>query len=256
MSDRVNKGALRGVLAFTERNILEHLRSPVSWVFGLALPIAIFVIMQAIISGIGEAAAQVPMFAVSRFTGGVMLFGGSFLGLFCAMSISGDRARGFMRRLFVSTMRPAGYILGYTLAVMPIAFLQVVVTMITALCFGLPFSARVLAAAGFALIFSLLFISIGVLLGSILGEKSAPPVCSIVVQIAVLLSGMYFDLDAVGAGFGGFCRALPFACGNDVIRYTLSGEWGKVGIPFLIAVAYTVVFALCAIFAFKRRLKS
>ena len=40
---------MKRAFVFARRNIKETLRSPVSWEFGLALPIAIFVIMQIIV---------------------------------------------------------------------------------------------------------------------------------------------------------------------------------------------------------------
>ena len=96
-------------LIFARRNVTEILRSPVSWIFGLALPIGIFVIMQIVVNSIGEYAANVPMFGVDRFTGGVVIFGASFLSLFCAMLISGDRQQSFLARLFASPVRPYEY---------------------------------------------------------------------------------------------------------------------------------------------------
>lgn len=238
-------------VVFARRNILEILRSPISWVFGLALPIGIFIIMQVIVGSVDGAAQHVPMFGVSRFTGGVVIFGAAFLSLFAALLISADRKESFLSRLFASPMKASDFILGYALGILPIAVLQVAVTFIVALCFGLAPSVNILPAALFAVLLSVLFVAIGVILGSVLSAKNAPPLCSVVVQIAALLSGMWFDLDAVGGGFNVFCHVLPFAHGYDLIRYTLAGEWGSVWLPFIVVTAYTALLSVGAVLAFR-----
>lgn len=251
MTKRNNCGG--ACLAFAERNIKELLRSPVGWAFGLALPVGLFLIMQIIVKSIGSAAAgNVPMFAVERFTGGTIVFGASFLGIFAALLISGDRQSSFLSRLFVSPMSPSSFIIGYALGVLPIAVAQIAITFCAALCFGLPPTPFILLAALFAAAISLLFVAIGVAFGSSLSAKNAPPVCSAVVQVASLLSGMWFDLDAIGGGFATFCRVLPFAHCYDLIRYTLAGELGKVWLPLLVVAIYTFAAAVAAVALFKR----
>ncbi len=244
-------------LVFAWRNIKELLRSPISWGFGIALPIVIFIIMQVIVNSIGaEAAAHVPMFAVERFTGGAVIFAASFLSLFCAMLISGDRSQSFLPRLLASPMKSKDYVLGYMLGVAPIAVVQVVVTFVVALCFGLTPTPYILVAMLFSLLFSLLFIAIGMILGSLLSNKNAPPLCSAVVQVAVMLSGMWFDLDMIGGGFSLFCHILPFAHGYDLIRYSLAGDFANVWIPVIAVAVYTAAFTAAAIACFKFKGKS
>ena len=247
---------MRGAAVFGRRNILEILRSPVSWAFGLALPVGIFVIMQVIVSSIGEqAAAHVPMFGVDRFTGGAVVFGSSFLSLFCAMLISSDRAQSFLSRLFASPLSSADYIVGYMLGALPIAAAQSVIIFVVALCFGLTPTVNIIPAFLFTLLFSMLFIAIGMIFGSTLSAKGAPPVCSAVVQVAAMLSGMWFDLDMIGGGFSTFCHVLPFAHVYDIVRYTLAGDWANVWLPFVVAFAYSVVLTVVAVIVFEKRAK-
>ncbi len=240
-------------IVFARRNIVEILRSPVSWIFGFVMPIGIFVIMQIVINSIGEHAGSVPMFGVDRFTGGVVIFGASFLSLFCALLISNDRQQSFLARLLASPMRAFDYIAGYMLAVLPLAFAQAVVTFVAALCFGLSVTVNILPALLFSVFIGMLFVAIGVIFGSTLSAKSAPPLCSVVVQIATLLSGMWFDLDMIGGGFDLFCHILPFAHAYDLIRFTLVGAWGNVWLPALVVAAYVTALAVVAVFAFRLR---
>lgn len=233
----------------------ETMRSPINWIFGLALPIGIFAIMQIIVKSIGDAAANVPMFGVDRFTGGVLLFGASFLSVLCAILISNDRSQSFLSRLFASPMKSSDYIIGYMLSVLPIAVAQNVLTFIAALCFGLTPTPSILLAILFSMLFSVLFIAVGVLFGSVLSAKGAPPVCSAVVQVAALLSGMWFDLDMIGGGFAVFCHILPFAHSYDLIRYTLSGEFSKLWLPLIVVAAYTAALSVAAVLAFRYKAK-
>lgn len=244
-----------GTAVFALRNFKEMLRSPASWAFGIAMPIGIFIIMQVIIKSIGGASEHVPMFDVSRFTGGVAIFGASFLSLFCALLISGDRSTSFLKRLFISPVRSQSYIAGYMISVLPIAAAQSLITFITALCFGLKPTPSILLAFLFAILFSMLFVAIGVIFGSALSEKGAPPVCSVIVQIAVLLSGMWFDLDAIGGGFDVFCHVLPFAHCYDLIRYTLACDFSNVWLPFIVVTLYTVAATVAAVLVFKYKSK-
>lgn len=243
-------------MIFAKRNLTEMLRSPVSWIFGLALPVGIFAIMQIIVISVGkEAAAHVPMFGVERFTGGALLFGASFLGMFCALLISADRTQSFLPRLFASPMKPVDYIVGYMLAALPLAVGQNVITFAAALCFGLTPTPGILLAMVFSVLFSLLFISIGVIFGSVLSAKNAPPLCSVVVQVAALLSGMWFDLDAIGGGFSVFCHVLPFAHLYDLVRYTLAGELAKLWLPLVVVAAYTIALTVGAVLVFRHKMK-
>lgn len=242
-------------VVFGRRNIIETLRSPVSWIFGLLLPIGIFIIMQIVVKSIGEAASNVPMFGVNRFTGGVVIFGASFLSLFCALIISGDRAQSFLARLFASPMKPTEYIVGYVLGALPIAAVQIVIIYVVGLCFGLTPSWNILPTALFSIVIALLFIFLGVILGSVLSAKGAPPICSVVVQVAALLSGMWFDLDMIGGGFNIFCHILPFANAYDIVRYTLAGDYGNVWLPFIITFAYAALFFVISAVAFGKRAK-
>lgn len=240
---------------FAKRNITEIMRSPVSWAFGLLLPLGIFVIMQIIMNSIKGAAATVPMFDVDRFTGGVVIFGASFFSMFAAMLISNDRKQSFLSRLFASPMKARDFILGYALGVLPLALAGSVITFAAAMCFGVTLSANILAAVSFSVVIDMLFVAIGIIMGSLLSDKNAPPLCSVVVQLTALLSGMWFDLDMIGGGFNVFCHVLPFAHCYDIIRYTIAGDYANVWLPVLVTAGYTVALTVAAVFAFRRSSK-
>ncbi len=244
-------------IIFANRNIKEMLRNPFSWVFGMAMPIGILLIMQIIIKSVGEEAAkQVQMFTVDYFTGGVVVFGASFLTMFCVLLMSRDRSESFLTRLYASPMRPMDYILGYAIAALPLMAMQVALTFSVAMAFGLTLSWNIIPAIIFSAFSSLMFIALGILFGSCLSEKSGPAVCSAVVQVAALLSGMWFSLDMIGGGFAIFCRILPFAHAYDIIRFSLMGQYDKIWLPIIVVIAYTALFSVLAALAFRRTMRN
>ena len=242
-------------IVFARRNIKELVRSPIGWIFGLLMPVGIFVIMQVIVKSIGAAASAVPMFGVDRFTGGAVVFGAAFLSLFAAMLISGDRKQSFLARLSASPMTATDAISGYMLGVMPLAAAGSIIIYLTALCFGLTPTAHILVAVLLSAVVFIMFAAIGVIFGSCMTDKNAPPVCSVVVQIAALLSGMWFDLETIGGGFDVFCHVLPFAHAYDMIRYVLAGDYSNAWLPMLVVIIYTVAFVVAAVFVFGRKAK-
>lgn len=248
---------MNNALLFTKRNIVETLRSPASWGFGAVMPLGILIIMQVIVKSIGrDAATNVPMFAVDAFTGGTVVFGASFISMLCVLLMSRDISDSFLTRLFVSPMRSSDFIIGYALSMMPLLLLQIVLVFFTAMAFGLTLSVNILAAILLAFLSSIMFIALGILFGCLLPAKAAPPVCSVVVQMAALLSGMWIPLETIGGGLSFFCHILPFANAYDVIKYTIIGEYSKVWIPLIIVLAYTVAFGVLAVLAFKRRMRN
>lgn len=248
---------MNNALLFTKRNIVETLRSPASWGFGAVMPLGILIIMQVIVKSIGrDAATNVPMFAVDAFTGGTVVFGASFISMLCVLLISRDISDSFLTRLFVSPMRSSDFIIGYALSMMPLLLLQIVLVFFTAMAFGLTLSVNILAAILLAFLSSIMFIALGILFGCLLPAKAAPPVCSVVVQMAALLSGMWIPLETIGGGLSTFCHIMPFANAYDVIKYTIIGEYDKVWLPLIIVLAYTIVFGILAVLAFKRRMRN
>lgn len=203
------------------------------------MPVVILCLLQAIVFAVGGS-QQVPQFSVERFSGGTLVFSYSFLTLLGAMLLSKDRKSAFLTRLNASPAHAADLTIGLVLPLLAIGVLQTLLTYGTAFCFGMQPTARMLLVFPVALPVMLLFVGAGLLIGSCLGEKAAPPCASILTQIAVLSSGTWFDLDAIGGGFAVFCRVLPFAQSYDVFRAVIEGRFAAVGAPLWCIIAYTV----------------
>jgi hypothetical protein len=109
------------MLAFSTRNMKEIARDPLTFAFGMLLPILLLAMIHALTRVIGAAN---PAFAMANFAPGMAVFSLTFVMLFSSMLISGDRTGAFLMRLFSSPLRAADYILGYSLPVAAMGLMQ------------------------------------------------------------------------------------------------------------------------------------
>lgn len=150
----------------------EILRDPLTLIFGLGFPLVVLFLLSAI-----QANVPVPLFAIEKLGPGVTVFGLSFLTLFSGMLVSRDRGTALLLRLYTTPIRPAEYILGYLLPMLPIALAQTAVCYAAAMLLGLAWTPRILLAILLSLPASILFLSFGLLFGSLMNEKQVGGIC-------------------------------------------------------------------------------
>lgn len=85
--------------------------------------------------------------------------------------------------------------------------------------------------------------------------KQVGAIASVLVQVAALSSGMWFDLAMMGGAFRAVCYALPFAHAVDAARLALSGDL-YAALPHMgwVTLYAAVIFILAAVL-FRRRMK-
>ena len=120
------------MFVFANRTPKEIIRDPLSLAFGIGFPIILLLLLSAINRNI-----PVDLFNIELLTPGIAVFGLSFMSLFSAQLISKDRSSSLLSRLFTTPMTAKDYILGYTLPLVPMAFIQGIVCYIVALFLGL-----------------------------------------------------------------------------------------------------------------------
>lgn len=235
-------------LNFAKRNFREMMRDPLSIIFALLLPLfLLFIFQQFKIPG--------QAYLIENFTPGIIVFGFSFLTLFTATLVSKDRESSLLARLGVSPMKGSDYVLGYLLAVLPVALIQNILFFAAALVLGLKFSAGIILSVLLSLPVSLLFIGLGILVGSCVSEKAASGVGSIAIQLVAFTSGMYFDASLVSNFFSFICKALPFSGTVDILRGTLAQSADGLLIPALTVTLYTVAVLATAITVFAKKMR-
>lgn len=232
------------MLTFTKRNLKELIRDPLNLAFGLGFPLVLLLLLRAI-----QANVPVPLFRIEQLAPGVAVFGLSFLTLFSATLIAKDRQSALLQRLYTTPMTAGGFILGYTLPLLPLALGQGVICYAAAAALGLPLSGNLLTALALLLPVALLYIGLGLLCGSLLNAKQVGGVCgALLTNLSAWLSGTWFDLDLVGGTFRKAAEALPFYHAVELQRAAVRGSAELSHLLWVLG--YTAVILLLAVRAF------
>lgn len=239
-------------MVFANRNTKELLRDPLNLAFAIGFPVVLLLLLSAI-----QANIPVSLFAIDNLAPGVAVFGLSFISLFSAMLISKDRTTSFLMRLLASPLPAGGFILGYTLPLLPLAMAQVCLCYVVSFALGLPITLNVLAAVATAIPAAVLFIAIGLLCGTVLTDKQVGGVVgALLTNLTAWLSGTWFDVDLVGGPFKAVAHALPFYHAVQAGRAALWGDFGDIWLHLAIVSAYAVAVLGLAVYLFNRRMTS
>ena len=238
------------ILNFSKRNFKEIARDPLSLIFAVILPLFLLFIFQQF---------DIPneSYNLENFTPGIVIFGFSFITMFTAMLISKDRTTSLLIRLGISPMKPADYILGYMLSIIPIILIQNILFFILAICLGLSFSINIIWAILVSIIIAVLFIAIGIIIGSVSSEKASSGISSIVVQLVCFTSGMYFPRETLGKGFGTICEILPFESCLTILKGIMNNSLEIIHARNVVIFAvYTILILVISVIIFKKQMVS
>ena len=239
------------MLSFASRNAKEILRDPLNLAFGLGFPVVLLLLLTAI-----QANIPVSLFEIQHLTPGISVFGLAFMTLFSATLIAKDRQSALLQRLYTTPLTPLGFILGYTLPVLPIALAQALICYLVAFLLGLEITVGILYALIGVIPVSLLFISLGLLCGSLLTDKQVGGICgALLTNLTAWFSGVWFDLDLVGGAFRKIANVLPFVHAVELERALLLGSQIDPQ-DFVWVIAYVLVFLVLAVFAFLRQMQN
>lgn len=237
--------------AFASRNSREILRDRLNVIFGLGFPLIVLLLLTLIQSNV-----PVELFALPKLTPGVAVFGLSFVSLFSATVISKDRSSSLMLRLYSSPLRPADYILGYTLPLLPISLAQSIICFVVAMLLGLEWSVNILLSIVVLIPAMIVFIAIGLICGTLLNDKQVGGVCgALLTNLTAWLSDIWFDVSLVGDVFEKIANALPFIHAVKAGRYAYSGEYSAIMPELWWVIGYAAVLTLIAVAVFKRKMK-
>jgi ABC-2 type transport system permease protein len=239
------------MMAFAKRCAKELLRDPLNLVFGLGFPIVLLLLLSAI-----QANVPVELFAIERLAPGVAVFGLSFLTLFSATLVARDRESSFLVRLYATPMKPADFILGYMLPILPLAVAQTAVCYLVAVALGLTVSVNLLVALLAVLPIALFYVGLGVLCGSVLNVKQVGGVCgALLTNLSAWLSGVWFDLSLVGGWFETLASFLPFLHAVELERNIVMGNFSSAFSSLLPVLGFAVAVMVGAVFLFLRQMK-
>lgn len=247
-------------IIFSKRTIKELLRDPLGYIFCLGFPLVMLVIMTIVDRSIPEEAGM-KLFRIQYLAPGIATFGLTFIMLFTCLQVSKDRASAFLTRLYASPMNAVDFIGGYTFPLMIISVLQIIVAFVASMIIGSATGyefqlGNVLLCILVLLPSTLMFIAIGMFFGTLLNDKAAPGICSIIITAASLLGGVWMDVDAVGGPFMKVCHALPFYHGVSAARMALQGNYADLLKPLMIILVYAFLIYLVSALLFQRKMQN
>lgn len=246
---------MKRTLCFAKRNFKEIVRDPLSAGFGVVLPITLLILLT-IINGNIPKEAKNNMFEISVLAPGIGVFGLGFIALFAALLMSKDRSSSFMLRLYTSPMTGGNFILGYALPLLPMGVVQLVLCFAASIALGLPVSVNLLVCIFVCLPIMVVNIAIGLICGTLLNEKAVGGLCgALLTNVTAWLSGCWFSLDLLGAGFRKFAYILPFAGAVDAARAAVDGRFADIPGALWVVCAWAVGLTALAVVIFARKKK-
>lgn len=246
--------------AFSLRNLKELLREPLSYIFCLGFPLVMLVVMTMINDSIPKQ-AHMTIFRIDNLSGGIAVFGLTFLMLFVCLTVSKDRSGAFLMRLYATPMTSGNFILGYILPTFLLAIVQMVVTFVVSLIIaqikGIELGIGGLLLSIVTLVPTvIIFISLGLLFGTLFNDKAAPGICSVIISLASFLGGIWFDVDGVGGALKKICDILPFVHSVKTARLTTALQFDDFFTHFIITIVYAVAITALSIIVFKNKMKA
>ncbi len=250
------------IKAFSKRNWKEILRDPLSYIFCLGFPLVMLFIMTIVNESIPEEAGMT-IFRIDKLSGGIAVFGQTFVMLFTAITVAKDRSSAFLSRMYASPMTSNDFTLGYMIPMLVIAVVQNLITytvsFIVSLIVGVSISPVGLLISMLALIPSaIMFISFGFLFGTLFDEKAAPGFCSIIISLGSFLGAIWFDAEATGGIMLTLCKCLPFFYCTKTARSSMALNFGfdEFVLPLIIVSASAVVIAVLSSLIFRTKMKA
>ena len=249
-------------ISFAKRNLKEMYRDVLSYVFCLAFPIVMLVIMTLVNESI-PAEANMTIFRIDNLMGGIIIFGQTFVMLFTTLLVSKDRESSFLMRLYASPMKSTDFTMGYFLPMLLIAVAQAFVAVAASLVISLITGVKLnLGGALLSVIVSvpsaIMFIGTGVLLGTLLNSNAAPGLCSIVISLGSFLGGIWFDAEGTGGVMYKICKCLPFIYCTKTVRSAIAMDFSKDGflVPVFVVAAVALALSVLAAEVFKAKMKA
>jgi len=240
-------------ITFASRNFKEIIRDPLTLIFGAGLPIVLILFISILEKSIPEGANAA--FRITNFAPSMAVFSFSFVSLFTGLLISGDRKGMFIVRLYASPMKPADFILGYMLPLIPIALAQGIVCFLAAFVFGLKPTWNVIPAVLLLIPSAFMYTGFGLLFGTLFSDKQLGGIFSIFVNLTTWLSGTWFDLRLIGGAFKTIGEVLPFSHAVYMAQAALGGNIAGIFPHIWVVLGYALVVIAASILLFKKRMR-
>lgn len=165
--------------------------------------------------------------------------------VFSVIIVVREKAGGMLERLFATPLRPMGLVAGHALALSVIAFFQSSIVLAAALLiFQVQVVGNLALAFGILLLFAVGNMGLGVMLSAAArNELQAVQFIPLVLFPSLLLTGVFFPLEAIPSGFRALSYGVPLTYAGDALRSVMLRGWGlgDVAVDILVLLGYTVL---------------
>lgn len=248
-------------LIFGKRCLKEMTRDPLSYIFCVGFPIIMLVIMSVINTSIPK--EGVTLFRIDRLSGGIAIFGQTFIMLFTALNVAHDRGGSFLVRMYATPMKSGDFVIGYFIPSLVISVAQIIITYVSSLVISL-ITGDKLSIAGMLvsmlplLVSAVMFTALGLIAGTLFSEKAAPGLCSIVISLSGMLGGIWFDAEQTGGAMLTVCKCLPFFYCTKSVRSAVALDFSFEGffLPLLVVAVCAAVFTALASSVFRSKMRA
>ena len=166
--------------------------------------------------------------------------------------VSIERAAGWSRQLRLTPLRPAAYVAVKLVLAMIIGLVSVVVAMVVGSFSGARLPAHAWVECGLlAWVCALVFAAFGLFMGYLLPSENVMQILGPVLAVLSFAGGLFVPVDQLGHTFAAIAKFTPVYGVGEIARYPLVQE-GNLGLAALNVVAWTAVFALGAMWRFRR----
>jgi len=239
---------MKGLWQLTWLEIKIFLREPLGAIGAVAAPVLVFVFIgRALGTRVPQASAEMPAF----ISIGIPIMASLLIGLNAVLSlvtiISIYREGGILRRLRATPLRPHTILTAQVL----VKLIFTLITLIAMLLAGRrfypagvhpPFANYALAL----LIVTVSILTIGFLIASVVPTaRFAQPVGALVLYPMILLSGLFFPIDALPPYLQVVARVVPFTYAVSLLRGIWTGQPWSAHLLDLGALA--LVFIVCTV---------
>ncbi len=177
--------------------------------------------------------------------------------VFSVIIIVREKSGGMLERLFATPLRPGELVLGHAAALAAVALLQSLVVLGAALLiFQIQVAGSLPLAFGILLLFAVGNQGLGMMLSSAArNELQAVQFVPLILFPSLLLTGVFFPLEAIPGGLRGLAYAIPMTYANDALKSVMLRGWGAVEVALDLGVLllYDAVMLLGAAVFVRRQ---
>ncbi len=237
--------------SLVKRNLREMVRDPLSLVFCVIFPLVMLVFMSLLFKNFDSVP---PNFEIKNYACGICVFGYTFLTLYVAFQISGDKNTSFIKRIKISPTSNFSYLFSFFISGMTIALAQTILFFLVALIFGFPFDGNLFLSILYGMISASFYVVAGIFVGVICSnEKQTGPISSIFISLTSILGGVFMPVSTFTGSFATFINILPFVHTVDMISNLQTIGAGSIYPHILWVIGYTVLLTALIVLIEKCR---